>query len=163
MSSLRIYFTDKWRDPTSPCEWALCDDSGKLLQTGHDPLANLPKGHECIAILAPDRVLSIASTLPPGLKRRWRTALPFIAEEYTLTEPDNNHVVPGKMLAADLKDGDVKTMNGEKVEIDAGEGKTEINGSKVYSTDVAASNGVMHSIGTVLIPKSLDGFAGLDR
>ncbi len=98
MSSLRIYFTDKWRDPTSPCEWALCDDSGKLLQTGHDPLANLPKGHECIAILAPDRVLSIASTLPPGLKRRWRTALPFIAEEYTLTEPDNNHVVPGKML-----------------------------------------------------------------
>lgn len=73
------------------------------------------------------------------------------------------HVVPGKMLAADLKDGDVKTMNGEKVEIDAGEGKTEINGSKVYSTDVAASNGVMHSIGTVLIPKSLDGFAGLDR
>lgn len=98
MSSLRIYFTDKWRDPTSPCEWALCDDSGKLLQTGHDPLANLPNGYECIAILAPDRVLSIASTLPPGLKRRWRAALPFIAEEYTLTEPDNNHVVPGKML-----------------------------------------------------------------
>ena len=98
MSSLRIYFTNKWRDPTSPCEWALCDDSGKLFQTGHDPLANLPKGHECIAILAPDRVLSIASTLPPGLKRRWRAALPFIAEEYTLTEPDNNHVVPGKML-----------------------------------------------------------------
>ncbi len=98
MSSLRIYFTDKWRDPTSPCEWALCDDSGTLLQTGHDPLANLPKGHECIAILAPDRVLSIASTLPPGLKRRSQAALPFIAEEYTLTEPDNNHVVPGKML-----------------------------------------------------------------
>jgi len=98
MSSLRIYFTDKWRDPTSPCEWALCDDSGTLLQMGHDPLANLPKGHECIAILAPDRVLSIASTLPPGLKRRSQAALPFIAEEYTLTEPDNNHVVPGKML-----------------------------------------------------------------
>lgn len=98
MNSLRVYFTDKWRDPTSPCEWALCDDSGTLLQSGHDPLAGLPSGYECIAILAPDRVLSIASTLPPGLKRRWRAALPFIAEEYTLTEPDNNHVVPGRML-----------------------------------------------------------------
>jgi len=73
------------------------------------------------------------------------------------------HVVAGKMLATDLKDGQVKTMNGEKLKVDAGGGKIEINDSKVYSTDVNASNGVMHSIGTVLIPKSLDGFAGLDK
>ena len=73
------------------------------------------------------------------------------------------HVVAGKVLAADLKDGEVKTMNGEKVKIDAKDDKIEIDGSKVFSADVTANNGVMHSIGKVLIPKSLDDFAGLDR
>lgn len=73
------------------------------------------------------------------------------------------HVIAGKLLAADLKDGDQKTMNGEKVKIDAEEDKIEINDSKVFSSDVTANNGVMHSIGKVLIPKSLDDFAGLDK
>jgi len=98
MNSLRIYFTSHWRDSTSPCEWALCDETGALLQSGNDPLATLPKGHECIGILAPDRVLSVSGTLPPGSKRRWQAALPFIAEEHTWSEPENNHVVPGTKM-----------------------------------------------------------------
>lgn len=73
------------------------------------------------------------------------------------------HVIAGRVFAADLKDGDAKTMNGEKVKINAGSEKIEIEGSKVFSADVVASNGVMHSLGTVLIPKSLDGFAGLEK
>jgi len=73
------------------------------------------------------------------------------------------HVVAGKVLAADLKDGDVKTMNGEKVKIDVESDKIEVDGLKVFSADVAATNGVMHSIGEVLVPKSLKGFAGLDK
>jgi len=71
------------------------------------------------------------------------------------------HVVAGKMLAADLQNGDLKTMNGEKIKVDAGSGKTEIDGAKVFNADVMANNGVMHSLGQVLVPKSLDGFAGL--
>ena len=73
------------------------------------------------------------------------------------------HVIAGRMLATDLKDGEVKTMNGEKVKIKADGDKIEFDGSKVFSADVTANNGVMHSIGTVLVPKSLDGFAGLDK
>ena len=73
------------------------------------------------------------------------------------------HVVAGKVLAADLKDGDVKTMNGEKVKVAVASDKVEVDGSKVFSADVVANNGVMHTLGTVLIPKSLDGFAGLDK
>ncbi len=74
------------------------------------------------------------------------------------------HVVAGKVMAADLKDGEVKTMNGEKIEVDVDDnGKdVEIDDAKVFSTDVPATNGVMHSIGSVLVPDSLDGFAGLD-
>lgn len=73
------------------------------------------------------------------------------------------HIIAGRMLAADLKDGEVKTMNGEKVKIDVEAAKIELDGSKVFSTDVTASNGVMHTLGKVLVPKSLEGFAGLDK
>jgi uncharacterized surface protein with fasciclin (FAS1) repeats len=73
------------------------------------------------------------------------------------------HVVAGRVLAADLKDGDMKTMNGEKVKIAVDTKKIEVDGSKVFSVDVTASNGVMHSIGEVLVPKSMEGFAGLTK
>lgn len=73
------------------------------------------------------------------------------------------HVVAGKVLAADLTDNDVKTVNGEDVNIDVSDDKVEVNGVKVFSADVKAANGVMHSIGEVLVPKSLDGFADLDE
>lgn len=73
------------------------------------------------------------------------------------------HIIPGKMLVADLKDGDVTTMNGEKVKIEVEHDQIEVGDTKIFSSDVMANNGVMHSIGTVLVPKSLDGFAGLDR
>ena len=73
------------------------------------------------------------------------------------------HVVAGKVLSTDLKDGEVKTMNGEKIKVDVEDDKIEVCESKVFSADVKADNGVMHSIGTVLVPKSLEGFAGLDK
>jgi uncharacterized surface protein with fasciclin (FAS1) repeats len=71
------------------------------------------------------------------------------------------HVVPGKVLAADLRNGDAKTMNGEKIKVAVSSEKIEIEGNKVYSSDVLANNGVMHTIGKVMVPKSLEGFAGL--
>ena len=73
------------------------------------------------------------------------------------------HVVAGKLLASDLKEGEVKTMNGEKIEVDVDATEIKIDGSKIFSADVTANNGVMHSIGTVLVPESLENFAGLDH
>jgi uncharacterized surface protein with fasciclin (FAS1) repeats len=71
------------------------------------------------------------------------------------------HVVAGRVLAAEMTDGEVKTVNGEKLDVDVSADQVEVEGSKIYKSDVSATNGVMHSIGTVLVPKSLDGFAGL--
>ena len=99
MSELRIYFSSEWRDVSSPCEWALCNDKGALLQAGTAALAALPKGHDCVAIVAADRVLNIAAMVPAGSRRRWQSVLPFVAEEYTLSDPEDNHVVPGAVLA----------------------------------------------------------------
>ena len=73
------------------------------------------------------------------------------------------HVIPGQMLAVDLKDGQVTTMNGDKVKIEVDDGKAEVGDAKVFSTDVMANNGVMHSIGTVMVPKSLENFSGLGK
>ncbi len=68
------------------------------------------------------------------------------------------HVVAGKVLASSLKDGDTKTMNGEKVNISVDSGKVTVDGAKVFTSDVIATNGVMHSIGEVIVPDTLKEF-----
>ncbi|WP_193212393.1 fasciclin domain-containing protein [Luteolibacter marinus] len=73
------------------------------------------------------------------------------------------HVVPGTFLAADLKDGEVKTSNGEKVEIDLKSDTVQIEDSMVSKADVSVSNGVIHTVDKVMVPESLDGFADLDE
>ena len=62
------------------------------------------------------------------------------------------HVVPGKVMAADVKTMMAKTVNGKELSITVGDGKVMVNTAKVIKTDVAASNGVIHVIDTVLIP-----------
>ena len=61
------------------------------------------------------------------------------------------HVVPGKVLSKDLKDGmKVKTVNGKEVEIKLN--PVRVNQANVVTLDVEASNGVIHVIDAVLLP-----------
>lgn len=99
MNILRIYFSAQWRDSASPCPWALCDKSGAVLQQGLSPLSAMPRTRDCIGILSADRVLIFTTQQPPGSKQRWQAALPFIAEEHTLTDPDDIHAVPATASA----------------------------------------------------------------
>ncbi|MBF2064847.1 MAG: fasciclin domain-containing protein [Calothrix sp. C42_A2020_038] len=63
------------------------------------------------------------------------------------------HVVSGKVMSADVvKLKSAKTVEGEDVKIDASHG-VMINNATVTSPDVAADNGVIHVIDTVLMPK----------
>jgi len=73
------------------------------------------------------------------------------------------HVVPGQLISSSLKDGDLTTLSGDKLKIDVEGDKVEVDESKIASADVIANNGVFHSIDRVNVPKSLDGFAGLDH
>ena len=62
------------------------------------------------------------------------------------------HVVSGKVMAADvIKLKSAKTVEGSKVKIDTANG-VKINSSTVTTPDVAADNGVIHIIDTVLMP-----------
>ena len=62
------------------------------------------------------------------------------------------HVVSGKVMSRDLKAGDVKTVQGSNVMITTA-GGAMVNDAKVVAADVAADNGVIHAIDTVLMPK----------
>jgi len=69
-----------------------------------------------------------------------------------LTKILTYHVVSGKVLAADVvKLKSAKTVEGTEVKIDASNG-VKLNDSTVTTADVAADNGVIHIIDTVLIP-----------
>jgi transforming growth factor-beta-induced protein len=63
------------------------------------------------------------------------------------------HVVAGKVMAADVKTMQAKTVNGKELSIKVADGKVTVDGAKVIKTDVAASNGVIHVIDTVVLPK----------
>lgn len=81
----------------------------------------------------------------------------------TLLKPENKeklkgillyHVVPGKVMAADVKTMAAKTAGGKELGIKVEGGSVTVDNSKVVKTDVAASNGVIHVIDTVVLPKS---------
>jgi uncharacterized surface protein with fasciclin (FAS1) repeats len=70
-----------------------------------------------------------------------------------LTKVLTYHVVAGKVMAADVvKLKDAKTVQGQMIKIDASSG-VKINGAKVIKADVAASNGVIHVIDSVILPQ----------
>lgn len=63
------------------------------------------------------------------------------------------HVIPGKVMAADVKDGlSAKTLQGGNVTFKVVDGKVMINDANVVSTDIAAGNGVIHVIDKVILP-----------
>ena len=63
------------------------------------------------------------------------------------------HVLAGKVMAADVKTMEAKTVNGQKLNLVAEGGKVTVDKANVIMADVAASNGVIHAIDTVLMPK----------
>jgi uncharacterized surface protein with fasciclin (FAS1) repeats len=77
----------------------------------------------------------------------------LLKDKEQLTAVLTYHVVPGKVTAADVvKLKSAKTLQGQSIRIDARKG-VKINDAKVIKADVHASNGVIHVIDAVLIPK----------
>ncbi len=65
------------------------------------------------------------------------------------------HVVPGRVMAADVvKLTEAETVNGKKVAVNVDGGAVMINDAKVTTTDIEASNGIIHVVDTVILPPS---------
>jgi uncharacterized surface protein with fasciclin (FAS1) repeats len=62
-------------------------------------------------------------------------------------------VVPGKVLAKDVPTADVKSVQGQTVALKKDMNGVTVNNAKVVTADVMATNGVIHVIDTVLLPR----------
>ncbi len=71
-----------------------------------------------------------------------------------LTDLLKHHVVEGKIAFKDLKDGEkLKTLSGRELSVHIKEGAVSIDGSRIEAHDVQTSNGVIHSLETVVTKK----------
>jgi uncharacterized surface protein with fasciclin (FAS1) repeats len=63
------------------------------------------------------------------------------------------HVVPGKVMAADVVElKEAKTVNGKMLDIETKGDAVMVNDAKVTATDIGATNGIIHVIDTVILP-----------
>jgi uncharacterized surface protein with fasciclin (FAS1) repeats len=85
--------------------------------------------------------------LPAGLLDK----LLLPANKESLTKILTYHVIPAQVMAADVKAGKVKTVEGSEITL-ATDGGVTVDKATVTATDVAASNGVIHVIDQVLVP-----------
>lgn len=84
---------------------------------------------------------ALAGLLKPESKEKLKSVLTY-------------HVIAGRLLAQDLKDGqELTTVNGEKIKVSVKDGKVMINNATVQTPDVISSNGVTHLIDNVLLPE----------
>jgi len=75
----------------------------------------------------------------------------LLADKAKLAKVLTYHVVAGKVMAADVKAGPVKTVEGSNMTITTA-GGVMVDKAKVTATDIAASNGVIHVIDSVILP-----------
>lgn len=116
------------------------------------------------AVKAADLVTTLEGTGPFTVFAPTDAAFAAIQKDVdSLLKPENKaklssiltyHVVSGKHLAAELKDGaELTTVQGEKLKVSVKDNKVMIGDAHVTAADVAASNGVVHLIDKVLMPK----------
>ena len=76
----------------------------------------------------------------------------LLKDKAKLTAVLTYHVVAGKVMAADVKAGKVKTVQGSELTVTTS-GGVMVDKAKVVKTDIVADNGVIHVIDTVIMPK----------
>ena len=76
----------------------------------------------------------------------------LLKDKAKLTAVLTYHVVPGKVMAKDVKAGAVKTVQGSNLTVSTSMG-VMVDQAKVTATDIVADNGVIHVIDSVIIPK----------
>ena len=76
----------------------------------------------------------------------------LLADKAALVKVLTYHVVPGEIVAADVKAGPLKTVEGASLNVTTSSMGVKVNDANVIKTDVITSNGVIHVIDTVVVP-----------
>ena len=132
--------------PKDIVDTAVAAGSFKTLAKALDAAGHIPtlKGAGPFTVFAPTD--EAFAKLPAG------TLDALLKDKAKLTAVLTYHVVPGKVMAADVKAGPVKTVQGGSLTV-ATRGGVTVNQAKVTATDIVADNGVIHVIDSVVIPK----------
>jgi len=77
----------------------------------------------------------------------------LLADKAKLTAVLTYHVVPGSVMAKDVKPGKVKTVQGSELTLATSGGGVTVDGAQVVKADIVADNGVIHVIDNVVLPK----------
>jgi uncharacterized surface protein with fasciclin (FAS1) repeats len=76
----------------------------------------------------------------------------LLADKQKLAAVLTYHVVPGNVMAKDVKAGKVKTVQGSDLTLSTANG-VKVNDANVVKTDITADNGVIHVIDSVVMPR----------
>ncbi|MEO7152368.1 MAG: fasciclin domain-containing protein [Burkholderiaceae bacterium] len=76
----------------------------------------------------------------------------LLKDKAKLTSVLTYHVVPGAVMAKDVKAGKVKTVQGSELTVSTN-GGVKVDAANVIKTDIVADNGVIHVIDSVVMPK----------
>ncbi len=77
----------------------------------------------------------------------------LLADKAALIKVLTYHVVPGKVMAADVSSGTVATVQGQSLDVVVSSAGVTVDGAKVIATDIVATNGVIHVIDSVVMPE----------
>ena len=66
----------------------------------------------------------------------------------------NYHIVSGHFMAGDLKSGEVPTVQGTSLTAVVSSSDVRVNEARVTKADIVASNGIVHAIDAVILPKN---------
>lgn len=80
------------------------------------------------------------------------TMASLMKDKVKLAQLLSHHIVPGKILVAEVKPGPIKTIQGDVVTLTSDNGKITINGANVTESDLLADNGVIQVIDSVMLP-----------
>ena len=77
----------------------------------------------------------------------------LLKDKVRLAQLLTHHIIPGKILVAEVKPGVLKTIQGDAVTLTSDNGKVTIDGANVTQSDLSADNGVIQVIDKVIMPK----------
>lgn len=162
---------------TKPADTTATDTVAVVEEPIVEVVEEAPKDVVDVAISSPDHTTLVSAVTAAGLVETLKGAGPYTIfaptnaafsalpagtveslltpeKKADLTSILTYHVVAGSVMSADLTDGQkVVTLQGEELVVSVKDGKVMINGANVVSADMAGSNGVVHVIDAVLMPK----------
>lgn len=89
---------------------------------------------------------SAFQNLPPGELDS------LLKDKAKLAEVLKYHIIPGEITVAEVKPGEIKTIEGKTLTLTSDNGMVTVNGADVIQSDVKADNGIIHEIDAVVMP-----------